>query len=332
MPSPFDCFGENFVADQKQELPIVPTKETCKNAVFIITGANVGLGYEAAKHFVALNSAKVILAVRSPANGEEAKKNIEAETGVNGIAEVWPLDMGSSESIRTFAKRANELERLDAVVENAGVALHHWSVKDGNEETMMVNVLGTILLGALVMPKLQETGKKFGVLPHLSFVGSGAGFIVPGALEQIDGDVFDWLNDESRADMKNRYPLSKLVELYAVREYASRNPVSSTGVVINYVNPGACKTDLTRNADEETKGQIDALNDAVGRTAEVGSRTLLHGAVGGEETHGKYLSECVPKEDYIPSWITDESGQKIQKAIWESLSGKLNKIVPGVVD
>jgi hypothetical protein len=90
--------------------------------------------------------------------------------------------------------------------------------------------------------------------------------------------------------------LSKLVALYAVREYASLNPPSATGVVINYVNPGLCNTELTRNADEETKKRIEGMRAALGRTAEVGSRTLLHGAVGGQETHGKYLSECEAKE------------------------------------
>jgi hypothetical protein len=93
--------------------------------------------------------------------------------------------------------------------------------------------------------------------------------------------------------------VSKLVELYLVREYASLNPSSATGVVINYVNPGLCKTELSRNAGEEAKQRIAARIASVGRTAEEGSRTLLHGMFGGEETHGKYLSECVPKE-YAP--------------------------------
>jgi hypothetical protein len=38
------------------------------------------------------------------------------------------------------------------------------------------------------------------------------------------------------------------------------------------------------------------MNAELGRTAEEGSRTLLHGALGGQETHGKYLSECEVKE------------------------------------
>jgi hypothetical protein len=99
-----------------------------------------------------------------------------------------------------------------------------------------------------------------------------------------------------RTDSSSRYPLSKLVELYAVREYAALNQPSATSVVINYVNPGLCTTELARNADEQTKKRIGDMRAALGRTAEAGSRTLLHGAVGGIETHGKYLSECETKE------------------------------------
>jgi len=310
-----DAFGANFEADQKQDLPIVATAENCNGRIFIVTGANTGLGYEAAKHLVGVSAAKVILAVRSLAKGEDAKAKIEADTGVMGVADVWELDMGSFESIKLFAGEVNGLERLDAIVENAGVALPRFTVADGNEGTMMVNVMGTMLLAALVMPKLKETAKKFGVKPHLSFVGSGVAFTVPGTLEGIEGDIIDGFNDESRAVMAqryditysyllddafsdnfNRYPVSKLVELYVVREYAALNPPSTTGVVINYVNPGLCTTELARNADENTKKRIEDMRAALGRTAEMGSRTLLHGAIGGEETHGKYLSECETKE------------------------------------
>jgi NAD(P)-dependent dehydrogenase (short-subunit alcohol dehydrogenase family) len=200
-------FGDQFVADQKQQLPIVATNESCQGGTFIVTGSNTGLGYEAAKHLVQLSAAKVILAVRSPVKGDEAKAKIEADTGIKGVAEVWPLDMESYKSIKEFAGKVNGLERLDAISENAGVVLSQWKMADGNEGTMMVNVLGTMFLASLVMPKLKETAKKFGILPHLSIVGSGVAFTVPEVLEKIEGDIIDWLNDESHAVMSERYKL-----------------------------------------------------------------------------------------------------------------------------
>jgi NAD(P)-dependent dehydrogenase (short-subunit alcohol dehydrogenase family) len=176
---------EIFARDQKQELPIVATKEICQNGTFIITGANTGLGYEAAKHFVQASAAKVILAVRTLSKGEAAKSNIETETGITGVAEVWPLDMSSYASIKAFAEKVKGLDRVDAIVENAAQALDKWSVAEGLETTLTVNVTGTMLLAGLVAPKLQESAKKFGILPHISIIGSGVAFSAGGELEKI---------------------------------------------------------------------------------------------------------------------------------------------------
>lgn len=104
------------------QLFITPTypRTSCANKTIIVTGANVGLGKEAARHFVRLGAAKVILACRSVEKGEAAKKEIEAGEKREGVVEVWSLDLQSFDSVKEFAKRAEGLERLDAVVENAG--------------------------------------------------------------------------------------------------------------------------------------------------------------------------------------------------------------------
>lgn len=94
----------------------------------------------------------------------------------------------------------------------------------------------------------------------------------------------------------HRYPLTKLLQLYAVRVFASLRPVEETGVVINVVNPGLCNTDLARRVTGERKKQIEDLRNKFGRTAEAGSRTLLYSAVAGTESHGKFTSECRIRE------------------------------------
>ena len=67
---------------QPLKLPLSDTDDNCGGRTYIITGANAGLGYEAAKHLVALRSHKVILACRNIIAGEEAKSTIERETGI----------------------------------------------------------------------------------------------------------------------------------------------------------------------------------------------------------------------------------------------------------
>ena len=139
----------------------------------IVTGSNTGLGFEAARHFVRLEASKVILAVRSTAAGEEAAKSIHTSTGRNGVCEVWQVDMGNWNSVKAFVKRAEGLEGLDVVVENAGVAKLEWSQMEGIETTVAVNVVGTFLMAMSLLPILRSKAKKIGATPKLVIVSSG---------------------------------------------------------------------------------------------------------------------------------------------------------------
>jgi NAD(P)-dependent dehydrogenase (short-subunit alcohol dehydrogenase family) len=99
--------------------------------------------------------------------------------------------------------------------------------------------------------------------------------------------------DRANADPKiSSYPLSKVWEILAVRYLATLIPVSRTGVVVNLVSPGLCITDLSRNSPPEFKEKLALMWEKMGRTAEDGSRTLLHAAIAGRESHGRYLNSC----------------------------------------
>ena len=63
-------------------------------------------------------------------------------------------------------------------------------------------------------------------------------------------------------------------------------------VVINCLNPGLCHSELNRSAGGLRGYLLIAMRALLARTTEVGSRTLVHAAAGGKETHGQYLSDC----------------------------------------
>ncbi|KAK6522975.1 hypothetical protein TWF281_002402 [Arthrobotrys megalospora] len=194
----------SFVTDQYTKLPIVPTKTTCAGKTFIVTGANTGLGFEATKHLVSFSPSRVILAVRSIKNGEAAKAKIEAATGKKGIAEVWQLDLSSYDSVKAFGNKVQGLGRLDAIIENASVALSVWSPSEGLETSLTVNVTGTFLLAAMVLQKLKDTAKMTGEKTHLTVIGSGAGFMAVGKLEKYEGDILDSMSVKN-TPMEDRY-------------------------------------------------------------------------------------------------------------------------------
>ena len=154
-----------FLRSQLFFIPPYPTKKYTDQTI-IVTGSNAGLGLEASRHFVRLDAAKVILAVRNLEKGEAAKRSIEESTGRTGVAEVWQLDLAHYESVKDFAKRAQGLERLDILVENAGIVTFNFSMMEDNESSITTNVVSPILHSLLLLPKLRGTAAKFNTLPR----------------------------------------------------------------------------------------------------------------------------------------------------------------------
>jgi len=138
----------------------------------------VGLGLEAVRHFVRLNAARVIMACRDTEKGEQSRRDVETTTGRTGVIEVWQLDLASFDNVKEFAARANALERLDVLVNNAGVLNVAWEMAEVHEKQTTVNVISTLLLSVLVLPVLRRTGMRFNVTPHIAIVSSQAADMV----------------------------------------------------------------------------------------------------------------------------------------------------------
>jgi retinol dehydrogenase-12 len=166
----------DFPRSQFRRLPY-PT-QSFTGQIIIVTGANVGLGLEAARHFARLDAAKVILACRSTSKGEEAACSIEETTGRKGVCEVWQVDLGNFDSVKEFTQRAAKLDRLDVVCENAGIATQDYEDISGMESTVAVNVIGTFLMALDLLPVLRKSGKAHGIVPRLVITTSEVHFWV----------------------------------------------------------------------------------------------------------------------------------------------------------
>ena len=83
---------------------------------------------------------------------------------------------------------------------------------------------------------------------------------------------------------RKRYNVSKLLEIYYVRELAERTRTrGSLDVIINMINHGFCHSELTR----EIRSVAAAGKLFLARTTEHGSRALVHASQAGVETHGQ---------------------------------------------
>lgn len=84
------------------------------------------------------------------------------------------------------------------------------------------------------------------------------------------------------------------MQLLVVQELAAQITESSKpgDITVSVVNPGFVKTSIMRNAGTVFKIFFPPWRALIARSTEKGSRTLLHGAAGGKETHGQYLDAC----------------------------------------
>ncbi|KAK3934800.1 putative short-chain dehydrogenase [Diplogelasinospora grovesii] len=323
-----DIFYRQFFA----RLPY-PTGSHAGKTV-IITGSNVGLGKEAARHFARLGVSRLVLAVHSLEKGRAAKEDIEATTncGANMI-QVWQLDMASA-SVQEFAARVDaELDRVDMFIANAGVWRAHFDVAEEDEETISVNVVSTFLLAGLVLPKLKATAaadefSSSSTRPTFTIVSSEVhSFTTLPQRSAPDGQIFAAISDRSapKEVWDQQYSVSKLLEVFGVRAIAEKSPASVLPVTVNCVNPGLCHSELAR--DYPTWGFF-LMKLFLARSTEAGSRTLVHAATQGAESHGQYLSEYRVREP--APFVTSPEGKVAQDRVWSELVKKLEAIKPGV--
>jgi NAD(P)-dependent dehydrogenase (short-subunit alcohol dehydrogenase family) len=120
---------------------------------FVVTGANTGIGRATAID-LARRGGKVWLACRSE---EKTRPVVDEIRAAGGQAEFMALDLASLADVRraalVFLDRG---EKLDVLVNNAGLAGLAGTTKDGFELTFGTNHLGHFLLTNLLLPKLRE--------------------------------------------------------------------------------------------------------------------------------------------------------------------------------
>jgi NAD(P)-dependent dehydrogenase (short-subunit alcohol dehydrogenase family) len=324
----FSAMG--FLYSQFLRTPAFPTyaKGSFKGKTVIVTGSNVGLGKEAARHYARMGAGKLILAVRSVDKGQLAKEDIVRTTGHQNM-HVWKLDMGDYGSVKSFAERADaELDRIDIFIANAGVVRSEYHKLNGHEEGIAVNVIATMLLMANMMPKMRDTAARFHTRPTFTVTGSGAYEHTTFPQRSApDGAILTTLSDrETYVKYKSQqYPVSKLIQLLIVRDIAENHPAGKSPVTINILNPGLCHSELAREAGGWGFWLFKLL---VARSTEVGSRTLVHAGAAGVETHGKYLDDCEIAEP--SALVTGDAGREAQRRVTAEVLREIERIQPGV--
>src|ERR1700735_2706790 len=188
----------------------------------VITGANSGIGLEAAR-YLAARGARVVLACRDEGKAQTVAAQIGAEVP-GAEADTVALDLSSLQSVRAAAAAIrSRYPRLDLLVNNAGVMMPPLSrTADGFELQFGTNHLGHFALTGLVLP--QVTGRVVTVSSDAHKGGA------------IDFDDLNW--ERKRYRPWRAYGQSKLANLLFASELQRRLTQAGSSVKATAAHPG----------------------------------------------------------------------------------------------
>src|SRR5579859_7466170 len=205
-----------------------------KGTVCVVTGATSGIG-KAAATALAGQGATVVLVGRDRGRTEAVAAQIAA-TGAVGAspARAEIADLASLDQVRALAGRLAELERIDVLINNAGLMLgQRRMTPDGLEHVFALNHLAPFLLTNLLLPKLTASAPAR-VITVTSDAHSAA------RLDLRDPNL------EHGWDSWRSYANSKLANILFTRELARR--LDGTGVTANCAHPGVVRTGFGRES------------------------------------------------------------------------------------
>jgi NAD(P)-dependent dehydrogenase (short-subunit alcohol dehydrogenase family) len=206
--------------------------------VIIVTGGNVGLGYETVRQLADRRPAHIYLGARSQEKAEAAiKKILELNPNACPISHL-PLDLASFDSIKSAAADFTSKEsRLDVLVNNAGIMMTPEGLtQQGYELQLGTNVVGPALLTQLLLPALRATAAALNPQARVVMLSSAAHMLAP-------ADTYKF--DEFRTTMGARqtivrYGISKLGDIHYAKAMAEREK----SVKFIPLHPGIVATNL----------------------------------------------------------------------------------------
>lgn len=209
-------------------------KQDLIGRIYVVTGANSGIGYAAACNF-ARRGASVALVCRNRHLGEQALKRIR-EQAPEARVKLYLADLSMLVSVANLSKRLlADYPVIDVLCNNAGGANASRLVTDeGFEKTLVTNHLSGYLLTLELLPALLAAGAGSRGRARVVFTSS-----LGHKNSALD---FNDLNLQQGYSTLKAYGRSKLMNLLTARElqrrYADHNLVCSS------FHPGAVRTPI----------------------------------------------------------------------------------------
>jgi NAD(P)-dependent dehydrogenase (short-subunit alcohol dehydrogenase family) len=251
---------------------------TQSGRIAVITGANIGLGFETALALAGKGCA-VVLACRNTAKAEAAQAAILAQHPEARV-ESMALDLGSLKSVRSFAAAYKKRHAtLDLLINNAGIMMPPFSLsEDGFESQLAANYLGHFALTGLLLPRIVKT-------PNARVVSLSS------LAHKWSGIRFHDLNARQRYDKRLAYGQSKLACLMFAYELQRRLARAGHTTLSVAAHPGVSATNLFQHLPKVVQ-LFAPLTELVFQSASGGAQPTLYAALGDDIRGGDY---CGPQ-------------------------------------
>ncbi|XP_063233742.1 retinol dehydrogenase 12-like isoform X1 [Bacillus rossius redtenbacheri] len=290
------------------------SQSSLQDKVFIVTGANSGIGKETARGLVK-RKARVIMACRDLSSARNAIEDIRHETSSGELIPIH-LDLSSLMSVREFVSEVlKEFPKIHVLINNAGVYIpveKNCKTKEGFEIHFGVNHLGHFLLTNLLIPRLRESAPARVVTVSSTLHERGR--------IELDDPRGERGFPAGGGRHNPGYCNSKLANVLFTRELARR--LQGSGVDAHVLCPGFTYTGLFRHTPVRWYHYVLVAPVALYalRTAAQGAETVLHCAT--EESlegiSGLMYRNCAVYKS--KATIDEETAEKLW-AVSEELCG-----------
>ncbi|SMX31391.1 SDR family oxidoreductase [Actibacterium lipolyticum] len=201
---------------------------------YLITGANAGAGFQAAR-ILLTQGAKVVMLNRSAERSGAAIKGLKNEFGPQADVSFVRMDLSDLSSVRAAAQEVlNTVPCIDALICNAAIAQvpTRQLTVDGFESQLGTNHYGHFVLCGMLFDRIEQAAGRIVVVASLGYKMG---------LRTIKFDDMNW---EKGYGANTAYSQSKLAQMMFAYELQDRVKQASRNVEVYVCHPGSSATSL----------------------------------------------------------------------------------------
>lgn len=273
----------------------------------LITGANSGLGFEAAKQ-LAKQGHEIILLCRNKEKGEIAVSEIKSYSNNQNI-HLYTANLASQKSIEAVAQQIKkDISKLDVLLNNAGGVFNNFQLsEDGIEMTIANNHFNYFWLTYYLFDLLKN-GKDARIINVASDSHYSAKKIDIESFYQKKGNYF----------VLSAYEQSKLANVLFT--YTLAEKAKPYNITVNALHPGFVYTPIGEKNGNKFFGMVwSAASKLFGLSVEKGARSHIYLASSDEvkDISGKYFHNCKAKKSSSISY-----DKNLQAMLWKESERK----------